>query len=147
MFDRFKKNIELKASKYVGSPMESHIGKYTGLVPSVALVCEFLSQITPKQTSPLVTEISLSSLKMAISWANYLESHAKKVFGLEDPNLAIAQQVLEMRKQLGMTFTVRDVYSKLRKPYYRNKNLTLESLRYPRIQPRSAPLVKLSCVS
>jgi hypothetical protein len=130
LFDRYKKNIELKASKYVGSPMESHIGKYTGLVPSVALVCEFLSQITPKQTSPLVTEISLSSLKMAIRWANYLESHAKKVFGLEDPNLAIAQQILEMRKQLGKTFTVRNVYSKLRKPYYRNKNLTLDSLRY-----------------
>ena len=67
---------------------------------------------------------------MAINWAAYLESHAKKVFGLENPNLAIAQQILSMRRELGRTFTVRDVYSKLRKPYHRNKTLTVGSLQY-----------------
>ena len=130
-FDKYKKSIVQKLIDYAETPMESHIGKYTGLVPCLALVCEFLSKIKPNQKRcPVVSEISLNSLTMAINWAAYLESHAKKVFGLENPNLAIAQQILSKRRELGRTFTVRDVYSKLRKPYHRNKTLTVGSLQY-----------------
>lgn len=129
-FDKFKEKIELKLTEYVGTPMQSHIGKYTGLVPSIALVFEFLSKLSDEEKCPVISEISLPNLKKAIEWADYLESHARKVFGLEDPNLAIAKQILNLREELGQIFTVRDVYSKLRKPYYRNKGLTVDSLQY-----------------
>lgn len=52
----------------------SHLAKYRGLVPSLALLSWL---VTRDATSP---GISLSDVERAISWASYLEQHARRVY-------------------------------------------------------------------
>ncbi len=52
--------------------LESHFGKYASLVPSIALVLH----LAEGYTGPVGTK----SLAKAISWAIYLESHAKRLY-------------------------------------------------------------------
>jgi hypothetical protein len=131
LFSQFKKESAEKLKAHAGTPLESHVGKYTGLVPCISLILELLEKVKPNiKAMPKLHHISRKNLEMAIDWAEYLESHAKKVFGMVDPTRAVAQLVLKERKKLGESFTVREVYECLPQPYYRNKEITLVALGY-----------------
>lgn len=87
--------------------IESHLAKYRSLVPSLALVLHLVDGATGP--------VSYSAVKRALGWAEYLESHARKVYapGLY-ADIQGAHTLLGRIKngKLASGFTVRDVQRK-----------------------------------
>jgi hypothetical protein len=54
---------------------QAHLSKYRSLMPSLALVFAMLRTFSEK-----TERVCLDDTKMAISWCEFLESHAKKVY-------------------------------------------------------------------
>ncbi len=53
--------------------LESHLAKYRKLVPGLALICHLVDGGTEF--------VGLAALECAISWAKYLETHARRAYG------------------------------------------------------------------
>lgn len=67
---------------------ESHLSKFRKLVPALALVFTLLDD-------PVATVVAAPSLAMAIRWADYLETHARRAYGaLGRPETEAAQRLL-----------------------------------------------------
>src|SRR5262249_8488508 len=58
--------------------LESHLGKYRKLVPTLALICH-LANVTTGSVS--TGSVDLESVRRAIRWATYLETHARRAYG------------------------------------------------------------------
>ncbi len=89
--------------------LEAHLAKYRKLVPSLAL----LIHVAEWQIGP----VSLSALERALSWANYLESHANRVYKSDSASSLDAAASLLQRLRVSNTglpddFTARQVYRK-----------------------------------
>ena len=89
--------------------MLEHLTKYRSLMPSLALV-DHLINIADGQISG---SVRLESVERAITWCSYLESHARRIYGLLGD---ISQRAaIELAKKLKAGkikdgFTLRDVY-------------------------------------
>lgn len=71
-FDHWRHTFETKLRSGEHHPaMESHLAKYRKLVPAVSLVCALADG---------ETEISTATLLRAISWSEYLQSHAARAY-------------------------------------------------------------------
>ncbi|MEZ5435519.1 MAG: DUF3987 domain-containing protein [Pseudomonadales bacterium] len=72
LFDEWRQEIESRLRTGEHHPaFESHLSKYRKLVPAIALACALAeSEI----------EVSESSLSRALAWAEYLESHAARIY-------------------------------------------------------------------
>lgn len=86
--------------------MEAHLAKYRKLVPAVALLTHLADQPTggPVEATPL---------RRALAWANYLETHANRLYSqILSPELSAAVELdRHIRKgDLPNPFTARDVY-------------------------------------
>lgn len=55
-----------------------HLDKYTKLIPALALLFHLIDAVELGGIGP----VSKRSLEMAIEWGNYLESHARRIYGL-----------------------------------------------------------------
>lgn len=94
--------------------MESHLSKYRKLVPALALIFALID--TP-DSGALIGE---SELIRAISWAEYLRSHANRIYAVaSNPEMGGAQALLKRIKKGEITnkdgvavngFTARDIY-------------------------------------
>ncbi len=88
-----------------------HLGKYRSLMPTLALLFHVLSLADGQQAS----QVSLESAQRAAAWCDYLESHARRIYGLVT-NLtmqAASRLAIQIRQQaLPNPFTARDVYRK-----------------------------------
>lgn len=75
IFDRWETDIQrrLRAGDLPES-IESHLAKYASMVPSIALVIH----LAMGGRGP----VSGSAASMAVRWAEYLESHAQRVYGV-----------------------------------------------------------------
>ncbi len=86
--------------------LEAHLGKFPKLVPAMALAC----QLCDHQDGT----ISRQCLDKAIRWADYLESHARRIYSSVMNSEIVAAHALA--KKLPMLnkepFTARDVYRK-----------------------------------
>jgi hypothetical protein len=85
----------------------AHLSKYRGLVPRLALLCH----IANDATGP----VSAAALQMAVQWADYLESHARRAYGaLSLDNVSAARSIWRriMRNDLPQPFTARDIQRK-----------------------------------
>lgn len=71
----------------------NHITKYRKMVPAVALLIELAE-------SPDANEVVEESIVKAIRWANYLITHAKRIYGIQDKDTLIAQSIIEKRDKL-----------------------------------------------
>ncbi|URQ87867.1 DUF3987 domain-containing protein [Pseudoalteromonas sp. SCSIO 43088] len=80
----------------------NHITKYRKMVPALALLIELAED-------PSATEIMEQSIVKAIRWANYLVTHAKRIYGIQDKPTIIAQQILDKREQLNKSFSPSEV--------------------------------------
>lgn len=54
---------------------QAHISKYRSLMPSLALIFALL-----RSSSAQIENVNLEDTRMAISWCEFLESHAKKIY-------------------------------------------------------------------
>ena len=72
-FDSWRERLELRLRSGDEHPaMESHLGKFRSLIPSLALILH----LTECQTGPVESR----ALTLAIRWGEYLESHARRVY-------------------------------------------------------------------
>ena len=87
--------------------IEAHLAKYRSLAPSLALVIQLAEGET--------LEVSASAFARAAEWCDYLESHARRIYGMAvDNDTANARAILEKVKagKLPPTFKPRDVLRK-----------------------------------
>jgi hypothetical protein len=85
--------------------LESHYSKYRSLVPSLALIFHLIEG----NTGP----VNKDSLRQAMEWANYLASHARRIYAGAVSSGELAAQNLARHIQkgdLGSEFSLRDVY-------------------------------------
>jgi len=85
--------------------IESLLGKYASLVASLALIIH-LCEAGPG------TPVSLNAVTMAAGWAEYLESHARRVNGLINNPAILAENLVVHLKDLNNPFTPREVLQK-----------------------------------
>jgi hypothetical protein len=88
-----------------------HLGKYRSLMPSLAEIIHLIEVADGKIAGP----VSLQATEQAAAWCEYLESHARRVYGLvaETGRRAAIQLAERIRQgQLENRFTSRDVYRK-----------------------------------
>jgi len=55
---------------------ESHIAKYRSLMPALALVFHLIAVVAGDDPAP----VSLKAAKLAATWCEFLEKHAKKIY-------------------------------------------------------------------
>ena len=88
-----------------------HLAKYRSLMPSLALVFHLIDVADGKPNK----QIALSSTVLAIGWCNYLEEHARRIYGMAANGARQSAVKLAKKIQEGMVsspFSLRDVYRK-----------------------------------
>ncbi len=109
LFDGWQTRLENRLrSGNLPSYMEAHLTKYKKLVPALSLIFHYLLGQKAQQG-----RISKKELECAIIWAEYLESHAEKVY--HSGTQAVQKSALNLirRVQKGdikEPFSARDVY-------------------------------------
>jgi hypothetical protein len=95
-----------------GTPlMSEHLGKYRSLMPSLALIIHLINVADGHPAGPVTEEAAAQ----AAAWCEYLESHARRIYGLlADISIRAAEVLAERikKRELADGFSVRDVYHK-----------------------------------
>ena len=110
IFNEWLTDLELNKLRSDDYPLIlEHLGKYRGLMPSLALIIHLVDCMDRNKVTP-VTELAA---RQSLSWCNYLESHARRCYGLvsdiQQQSAAKLSEKLKAKK-LFDGFTVRDVY-------------------------------------
>jgi hypothetical protein len=106
--------------------IQQHLGKYERLLPALALIFHLIDCASIGQANGL--GVSLEAIQKAARWCEYLETHARRVYGLIDgmgmrPAIALSQKIETLIKRTAKTdetpenwlkdgFTLRDVRRK-----------------------------------
>ena len=111
LFNEYRAGIErrVRGSDETSPAFESHIAKYRSLMPSLALIFHLVDVIGGQSQGP----VTLQAARLAASWCDYLEQHARKIYAAElYPNLAAAHLLAEKIRAGAITdeMNVRDVY-------------------------------------
>lgn len=111
LFIEWRTELEqrLRSEELTGAPaFTSHLSKYRKLVPALAL----LFHLTEIVDGEAVGAVSEAALRLALSWADFLEAHARKLYTAElQPGVAAAH-ALGLRIEVGDLpdgSTVRDI--------------------------------------
>jgi hypothetical protein len=89
--------------------MAEHLGKYRSLMPTLALIFHLIS-IADDTASGQVSE---QAATMAAGWCEYLESHARRIYGYAaSPEREAAVILSERITRLPNPFTAKQVYDK-----------------------------------
>jgi hypothetical protein len=91
--------------------MCEHLEKYRSLLPSLALIFHLIEVADKSSTGP----VTLKSATRAAQWSDYLESHARRIYGLVGDIGTQAASRLARKIEAGALpdgFTARDVYRK-----------------------------------
>jgi putative DNA primase/helicase len=106
IFDEWRAGLEHRIRSGEDHPaLEAHLAKYRSLVPSLAL----LIHLADGGKNPVNTE----AVERACAWADYLESHARRVYGAVIASEVTAAHALASRIRKGdvpCEFALRDVY-------------------------------------
>jgi Protein of unknown function (DUF3987) len=107
LFDMWRESLELRLRNDSEHPMlEAHLAKYRSLVPSLALLLH-LAEADGGAVEKL-------PLERAIAWAEYLETHARRIYAPAiSPDMDAARTLARRIKgcELGASFALRDVYN------------------------------------
>jgi len=101
--------------------MQEHLGKYRKLIPALSLIFHLVEMAAGKIKRG--SSIGIESLQLAIRWSHYLESHARRVYGMATDYKVQAAQLLAAKittGQLENGFNTRDI---VRKGWSRLKDL------------------------
>ena len=112
VFNEWLTDLEIKLRQVDDEPvLIEHLGKYRSLMPALALLFHVLSLADGQPSS----QVSIESAQRAAAWCEYLESHARRIYGLVTNMATQAASRLACKiqqKALPNPFTVRDVYRK-----------------------------------
>jgi len=118
-FDNWRTDLELRLRTGDLPPaIESHLAKFRSLVPSLALLIHL--------ADGHAEAVGIESLKAALVWAAYLESHARRIYApVLDPDMESARALLDKLKQgkLQPEFTVKQVYA----PHWSNLTSSIQA--------------------
>ncbi|MGB2985217.1 MAG: DUF3987 domain-containing protein [Phycisphaerae bacterium] len=107
-FDEWREELERRLRSGEEHPViVSHLAKYRSLIPTLALLCHLAERRTGS--------VGIDSLKRAIDWGRYLESHARRIFSVAvapDTAEAIALAKKIISGEMPAEFALRDVYRK-----------------------------------
>lgn len=73
--------MKIKEHNESDDNIQAHIGKYYGLLPSLALTFFMIDKVANTSNSEAV---GVSHIEMAIKWCDVLETHARKMYTLSD---------------------------------------------------------------
>lgn len=108
MFVAYRNGLEAMVRGNCLHPaLTSHLAKYRGLVPRIALIMH----LAAGGTGP----VSSDAMGLAIRWANYLEAHARRVYAAaETAPIDTAKLVWKLieDEKLSDGFTARDIYAR-----------------------------------
>jgi len=93
VFDEWRMTLELRLRRgeIACSALESHLGKYRSLMPTIALIVH-LADVVAGLASP--GDVSERAALMAVGWCEYLESHAVRVYGgAQSPGMEAAREL------------------------------------------------------
>jgi putative DNA primase/helicase len=114
-FDEWRAELEIRLRNDDLPPsMEAALAKYRRLIPALALLIHLADH-------PAGGPVSLLALTKACAWSEYLESHARRIYGARiDAHLISAAQLAEKIRSgdLPERFTLREVY----RPHWRHLN-------------------------
>jgi hypothetical protein len=107
LFDVWRAALERRLRADAEPPVfGAHLSKFRSLVPSLALILH----LTESNEGPVVR----LALERAIGWAEYLESHARRIYAPAiHPDVDSARALAGRIKRgiLGATFALRDIYN------------------------------------
>ena len=111
LFDQWQGKFERNVRSGILFPyLESHLVKYKKLLPALCLIIEHLKHAVFNEHPHMIT---LETLKSAMEWLNYFESHAFRVYGSGANTIhKVAKDLLKRLRQgdIEEPFTARDVY-------------------------------------
>lgn len=104
------------ASSDTHPALESHFLKMPKTIASLALIFEILIKLSNddmNQLNEVHCIVDTTAVNLAIRWAQYLKSHAYRVYGgILNPNLEGAHIILARFDKLEDSFTLRDIQRK-----------------------------------
>ncbi|HWU03507.1 MAG TPA: DUF3987 domain-containing protein, partial [Novosphingobium sp.] len=108
VFSDWRAALECKVrGQDIGPSLASHLAKYRGLIPRLALIHHLASNG--------LGAVSLKATSQAVRWADYLESHARRAYGSQAVDGAEAARLIWRRialGQLALSFTLREIRRK-----------------------------------
>jgi hypothetical protein len=112
VFNEWLTDLQLKKLPGAGETiLGEHLAKYRSLMPSLALIFHVIQVVDGKASGP----VSVEAATMAAAWVDFLELHARRIYGLvDDSNNESLLKLAEKIKEgcLPNPFSVRDVYRK-----------------------------------
>ena len=113
LFESWIKDLETnKLNNLDESPsLLEHFGKYRSLMPSLALIFHLLEIADSNRSG----DVSLQAAQQAAQWCEYLESHARRIYGMAEDITARAAGSLSKKITNGNledNFTAREVHRK-----------------------------------
>lgn len=111
VFNNWLTDLQEKLQKEDNSLMVEHLSKYRSLMPSLALIFHLIDISDGQATGGISSTATLN----AMFWCEYLETHARRIYGMVgDAAQRAASELAKKIKQgrLQDSFTVRDVYRK-----------------------------------
>jgi len=132
-YQKWWKNLFKKYEKVLIHPVfESHLRKYDALVPKLALINEIMSSYdSSTETIRSFDSVSVASVKKAIAYTDYLESHAKILFNSEvNVTMENAKTIISHLDELPNPFTARDVYMREWAGIGRNSMLATDAIEF-----------------
>jgi len=110
VFNDWLTDLQIKKLPSEDDPLiAEHLGKYRSLMPSLALIFHLI-EMADGSTDKQVSEAAAS---MAVEWCAYLETHARRIYGMvTTPERQAAANLAEKIEEgkLADPFTARDVY-------------------------------------
>ena len=113
LFEAWIKVLETEKLNNIdeSSALLEHFGKYRSLMPSLALIFHLLDIADSNK----IGDISLLAATQAAQWCEYLESHARRIYGMAEDITARAAGSLSKKIKAGKledNFTAREVHRK-----------------------------------
>jgi putative DNA primase/helicase len=111
LFNEFRETLEhrVRGGDGTAPAFESHMSKYRSLMPSLALIFHLVNVVGGQEQG----SVDLQSARLAASWCDYLEHHARKIYATElYPDLTAAHLLASKIRAGAITdeMHVRDIY-------------------------------------
>lgn len=113
VFNEWLTELEAKLRTDEEPVLQEHLGKYRSLMPSLALQFHLLNLADAPSVN--TSQVTKACAVQAAAWCEYLETHARRIYGLVTNATAQAAAQLAKKLQQGklpQRFTARDVYRK-----------------------------------
>lgn len=126
IFNDWLTSLEAKIRREVNPLIGEHLAKYRSLMPGIALILHLVDVAGDGWPGPVSDEAATK----ATAWCKYLESHARRIYGLLGNQGTRAAAELAAKIKAGKVadgFTVRDIYNRKQWHLLDTKEFVLEA--------------------